>query len=93
MKTIKTVEVKPEFVHYVPDRSAMQEGIIYISRDFKTAIHLCLCGCGNQSVTPLTAAWQLYEENGKVSLVPSILNKNCPNFSHYIITKNKANFV
>lgn len=29
-----------------------EHGILYISRKFKLAIHLCACGCGIQTVMP-----------------------------------------
>ena len=59
-----------------------------------TSVHLCLCGCGNLAVTPLTTTgWFLTDVDNKITLTPSILNKNCPNKSHYILQKNVANFV
>lgn len=62
-----------------------------------TAAHLCLCGCGNLSVTPLNSkfdsSWNMTEKDGMVSFSPSILNTNCPNRYHYIITDNVANVV
>ena len=72
----------------------MSENKIYISRMYMTASHLCLCGCGHLSVTPLCGNnWVFEYHNNKLSMQPSILNNNCPNKSHYIITKNKANFI
>ena len=90
MKTIRKIEIIPMFVEFIPEE--LEENIIYISKEYKTAVHLCLCGCGNKSVTPLNKnGWNLGENGGKVSLAPSILNKNCPNNYHYIITNNVAN--
>lgn len=90
MKTIRKIEIVPMFVEFIPEE--LDENIIYISKEYKTAVHLCLCGCGNKSVTPLNKnGWDLEENGGKVSLSPSILNKNCPNNYHYIITNNVAN--
>jgi hypothetical protein len=37
--------------------------------------------------------WHMTEKDGKVSFTPSIGNYQLPCKSHYIITKNKANFV
>lgn len=92
MKTIKTVEVEPVYVEFIPKE--LEEGKLYISKRFNTAIHLCLCGCKNLTVTPLIqSGWQLTEKNGKISLSPSIGNYSFECQSHYIITNNKANFV
>ena len=95
MKTIKQVIVTPEFVMYMPPIKDMQEGVIYISDEFKISIHLCLCGCRNQTVMPLNkSGWNMIKHDEKtISFTPSIGNYNYPCRSHYIITKNKANFV
>ena len=95
MKTLKRVEIRPMFLDgFIPE--TQEEGILYISEKYNCAIHKCLCGCGQDSVTPLhpSNGWTLTKhEDGRVSLTPSILNNNCPNKSHYILTKNIANFV
>lgn len=94
MKTIKQVEVTPVFVHFVPNQKLMEEGKIYISKEYGTASHLCLCGCKSLTVTPLgQGEWELTEKNDKISMSPSISNYQLPCKSHYIITNNKANFV
>ncbi len=96
MKTIKKVEITPTLVEFVPEDDFLSQGVIYISKEHRCAVHLCLCGCKNKSVTPLTKdGWQIsfHDADLKVSLTPSILNTNCPKRSHYIITKNIANFV
>lgn len=76
-----------EYVEYIPKE--LKPGILYISNKYKTAIHLCPCGCGLETVTPFgnTFGWNLKNENGNVSLQPSLLNKSCN--THYFITDNK----
>lgn len=95
MKTIKKVEITPVFLEgYMPD--IIEKGKLYISEQYKCAIHLCLCGCGEKSVTPLGGGdnWELVKnENGTISLIGSVGNFNFPCKSHYIITNNIANFV
>ncbi len=93
MKTIKKVSVDPVFVDVIPDE--LQQGKIYISKEHECAIHLCLCGCGEETVTPLDEknGWVLTERNDKISLSPSIGNYQFACKSHYIITNNVANFV
>jgi hypothetical protein len=94
MRTIRKVEIEQvEFCGYMPKE--LKQGIIYISEDFELSMHLCLCGCGEMAAMPLDSdGWKLIKEtDGKISFTPSVLNMNCPNRSHYIITKNIANFV
>lgn len=93
MKTLKKVEIESVFVEFIPD--VLEENKIYISEEYKCAIHNCLCGCGEKTITPLGggANWDLVKHNdGKVSLVGSVGNYNFPCKSHYIITRNVANF-
>lgn len=92
MKTIKQVIVQPVFLIFIPQD--LEEGKIYISKEYEVAVHSCLCGCKNKTVTPLgKGQWILTEKNNKISLSPSIGNFQFPCKSHYIITNNIANFV
>ena len=101
MKTLKQITVKPVTVEYIPEKRDMIQNEIYISVEYKTAVHLCLCGCGSLSVTHFMddSGWRvsIKQSNGRdaggLSIVPSILNTNCPNRYHYIITDNVANVV
>ena len=50
--------VRHEFVEAIPDQ--LQEGVLYISIPYATALHRCLCGCGAEIVTPLSPTdWEL----------------------------------
>ena len=94
MKTIRKVPYEPVFVEFVPDE--LEDGKLYISEKYNTAIHKCLCGCGEETVTPLGGGkkWELVKEvNVTVSLIGSIGNFQMPCKSHYIMTKNIANFI
>lgn len=102
MKTIKKVEITPIFLEgYMPDFETMEEGKIYISEQYGTTVHKCLCGCGEKTILPIDNViegrdfgWKLIKEtNGKVSFTPSVGNYQLPCKSHYIITNNVANFV
>ena len=74
--------LQAEFVEFIPEHLA--PGVLYISRRYSTAAHLCCCGCGLEVVTPLNPAkWHLSEQGGKVSLSPSIGNWSLPCQSHY----------
>lgn len=82
-------QLTPEFVEYIPERPAL--GVLYVSRRYATAIHLCCCGCGSDVVTPLNPAkWRLTVHGGTVSLHPSVGNWSLPCQSHYWITGNRV---
>lgn len=79
--------VTHQYVEYIPER--LQPGVLYISKRFKTASHLCCCGCGMKVVTPLNPAkWSLSDHGASVSLSPSVGNWNFPCRSHYLIVRN-----
>lgn len=95
MKTIKKVEITPIFIEgYFSEDMEMEEGKLYIIRDLGCK-HKCFCGCGQDIYIHFNdkTGWKLIEhENGKISITPSLHHFNgCK--SHYIITKNIANFV
>jgi len=95
MKTLRKVEIEPVFVDEMPDTYV--RGKVYICEQYGTSAHICLCGCDNKVVMPLDDGskwWRLVKENnGKVSFIGSVGCYNFPCKSHYIITKNIANFV
>ena len=78
-----------KFVEFIPEQ--LQEGVLYVSTTYATAVHLCFCGCGREVVTPLSPTdWKLIFDGETVSLSPSIGNWSFPCRSHYWI---KDNFV
>jgi Family of unknown function (DUF6527) len=77
------------FVTHIPRE--MQPGVLYISMEYATAMHLCCCGCGEQVVTPLTPTdWRLTYDGETISLWPSIGNWNFACRSHYIIRNSEV---
>lgn len=81
MKTIRKVEITPVFLEgYMIPFEEMKDNHIYISEEYQTSTHKCLCGCGMKTVLPLnngkdTFGWNLIKEtNGTISFTPSILN-------------------
>lgn len=79
------------FIEFIPEK--VEEGILYISIEYCTAIHKCICGCGNEVVTPFSPTdWKLSFNGKSVSLHPSIGNWNFECQSHYWIKKNKIEF-
>ena len=81
--------LQPVFVDAVP--STLLAGQLYISKRYRTAVHLCCCGCGLEVVTPLNPAkWRLTEQGNTISLYPSIGNWSFPCRSHYWIERNQV---
>ncbi|HBG69171.1 MAG: hypothetical protein A2W93_07765 [Bacteroidetes bacterium GWF2_43_63] len=73
-------------VYYLPKE--LDEGVLYVSKKFGIAGHLCPCGCMNKIITPLgPSEWSFIEVNNRPTLYPSIGNWQLPCRSHYWITK------
>lgn len=78
-----------ERVHFMPKE--LKQGVLYMSDEFRTAAHLCACGCGAKVRTPLgPAAWSLEETEHGPTLDPSVENWQKPCRSHYWITGGKV---
>lgn len=72
------------FLEFIPDQ--LEEGILYVSIEYCTAIHLCVCGCRNKVVTPISPTdWKLTFNGNSISLHPSIGNWSFDCQSHYWI--------
>jgi hypothetical protein len=89
------LELNIEYVDEMPYK--INTGILYVSEKYHTAIHLCACGCGVRTVTPLgNGEWSLSKnDSGKVTLRPSIGNwaGTKPYHAHYYITDNKIEWL
>lgn len=78
-----------EFVEFIP--RDLQDGRVYVSIEYATAVHRCACGCGNKVVTPITPTdWKLSFDGETISLYPSIGNWSFPCRSHYWIRENRV---
>lgn len=85
----RVASVTHEFVEFVPEQLEPQK--IYISIPYATAVHLCLCGCGNKVITPISPArWSVTFDGESVSLNPSIGNWSFPCQSHYWIENDRV---
>lgn len=86
---MKTIQHK--FVEFIPN--SPEQGILYISIEYRTAVHLCVCGCGNKVVTPISPTdWEIRFNGKAVSLYPSIGNWSFECKTHYFITQNEIIF-
>jgi hypothetical protein len=75
---------EPRFAASVP--AHLEPGVLYVSIEYATAMHLCACGCGREVVTPLAPdKWSLTYDGAAVSLRPSVGNWSYPCRSHYWI--------
>jgi hypothetical protein len=79
----------PEFVEEIPNE--LQPGLVYISIRYSMMLHLCACGCGAETVTPLQPDnWSFTYDGATVTLSPSIDNYSYPCQSHYWIKNGKV---
>lgn len=78
----------PVYVETMPQ--VKEHGILYISKKFELAIHLCACGCGGETVMPFDGfqSWELSGTPERVTFRPSVGNQHWPCGSHYYITEN-----
>lgn len=84
---MRTSTLRPRLVEYIPDQ--LEDGVLYISKRFRTCSHRCCCGCGEEVVTPLSPAeWTLTMDGSTASMWPSIGNWDFACRSHYVIRRN-----
>lgn len=87
-----TQQVRHEFIELLPEKT--EDGVLYVSLKYKNMIHLCLCGCGSQVVTPLSpTGWSMTFDGQTVSVYPSIGSWKLPCRSHYWIWKSRVQWV
>ena len=89
--------LRVEFCKHIPEN--LEQGVIYISMEYHTSIHLCACGwCNQQTVLPfhplhLSTGWimesKVVDGETLVTFIPSVGNWQFPCKSHYYIRENK----
>lgn len=85
----RLTSIRPEFVEFIPKE--LEEGVLYISISYLTAVHRCACGCGSKITTPIRPArWRFTYDGESVSLHPSIGNWSYPCQSHYWIERDRV---
>ena len=88
------IEFKIEHHEAIPNK--LKDGVLYISERFGVVIHLCACGCGIKTVTPIReGGWTISKNKDKVTLRPSIGNFSgeSPYHAHYYITESKVDWL
>jgi hypothetical protein len=93
---IRTEKYRTMFVHFMP--MIKEAGVLYISHNFRLAIHLCACGCGQQAVMRIAVnglkkakdVWDYayHNDDGSSTLHASILDRNCK--AHYYIQRGRV---
>lgn len=80
--------IEHRFVDSAPD--VLEEGVLYVSIRYATALHRCPCRCGSEVVTPISRkGWSLTFDGVSVTLHPSVGNWNYPCRSHYWIRRDR----
>jgi hypothetical protein len=86
---MKASDIEHRFVEAIPEK--LENCVLYVSIDFATVVHMCLCGCGQEVVTPLSPTdWKITFDGETVSLDPSVGNWSFDCQSHYWIRRNKV---
>jgi hypothetical protein len=88
---VKATSLTPVFTEYIPSKP--DEGTLYISMKFVTAVHLCACGCKAKVVTPFGPDDWILTFDGTVTLRPSVGNGQQPCRSHYYIRCNNIDWL
>lgn len=85
----KVRSFRPAFVDEVPDE--LSNGVLYVSIEHASMIHLCACGCGSEVVLPVTPEdWRFTYDGEDVSVSPSVGNWSLPCRSHYFLRAGKV---
>lgn len=78
-----------EFVEQFPQDPT--ERVLYVSIEFASTMHLCMCGCGERVISPLDPTdWALTFDGATASLWPSIGNHSYACRSHYILARGRV---
>lgn len=86
---MKIDRMRLELVVFMP--STLEPGVLYVSEKYRTAAHLCACGCGEKIRTQLgPLGWQFTNERPGPGLYPSVGNWQKPCRSHYFIKRGSV---
>lgn len=86
---MRQTALRLQLVEFIPEQ--LEEGVLYVSQRYRTAMHRCCCGCGNEVVTPLgPAAWTLDVVDGAATLYPSVGNWSLACRSHYLVRSGRV---
>lgn len=85
-----TIErIRPKFVEMVPE--TLEPGLLYVSLEHGSMVHLCACECGSEVVLPLTPVdWRLTYNGEDISLSSSVGSWSLACRSHYILDRGRV---
>lgn len=85
---MKIEHLRLEEVEFMPTK--LEPGVLYASQKYRTAAHLCACGCGEKVRTQLgELGWRLTKDRAGPSLFPSVGNWQKPCRSHYVLKNGR----
>jgi hypothetical protein len=86
---MKIENLRLQEVEFMP--AQLEPGILYASQKYRTAAHLCACGCCEKVRTQLgPLGWRLTKGRSGPTLYPSIGNWQKPCRSHYYIRNGRV---
>lgn len=78
------MRIELQHVEFMP--KVLEPNVLYVSEKYRTAAHLCACGCGDKIRTPLgPTEWSVVAGRRGPSLWPSVGSWQRPCRSHYVI--------
>jgi hypothetical protein len=82
------MKIRLRRVKYIPKE--LKPDVLYASREFSIAVHLCACGCETKIRTPLgPSEWSIEQTARGPSLYPSVGNWQEKCHSHYWIYRGE----
>lgn len=89
----------PEFLYAMfDDEQKQDDGVFYVVDNSPYIGYNCPCGCGRVVILPTKKhqdgydGWGFKEEDGKVTLSPSVYSTGFPCRSHYFIRENRIDW-
>lgn len=81
-----------------PDDPALEDGVLYVVDNSPYVQYNCPCGCGGNVMLPTAKhkdgynGWGFIEQDGRVTLSPSVFSTGFPCRSHYFIRNNRIDW-
>lgn len=86
----------PEFLYAMfDDEQKLEDGVFYVVDNSPYVEYNCPCGCGGVVILPTKKhqdgydGWGFKEQNGKVTLSPSVYSTGFSCRSHYFVRENR----
>lgn len=83
--------LSPVFTRFIP--ADPEPGNLYVSMEYRAAVHLCACGCGAKTVTPIGPNDWTLKFDGTVTLRPSVGSGQHVCMSHYYVIDDRIEWL